>query len=246
MPFPSYPGTFGIHIFGLTAETNIYVAAYATNGSGTSYGVTIEGFSNLCLMEGTKISLADGGTKNIEDVTYDDELLVWDFDNGQFASAKPVWMVQPFKASSHVLIRFSDGSELGTIPDGKGHRVFNKDQGAFTHMISDTPIGTKVGDDVTVVGREDVAKETTFYNVITHTHINVFANGILTSTGLNNLYPIEGMKFVKEERSPRSKEEFVVSEELFSGLRLAEQPVSYPELQEKISRMVRRQCLVSK
>ena len=41
-----------------------------------------------CLLACTKISLADGTTKNIEDITYDDELLVWDFDNGCFSKAK--------------------------------------------------------------------------------------------------------------------------------------------------------------
>ena len=41
-----------------------------------------------CLAEGTEITLADRTTKKIEDITYEDELLVWDFDNGSFATAK--------------------------------------------------------------------------------------------------------------------------------------------------------------
>jgi hypothetical protein len=36
-----------------------------------------------------------------------------------------------------------------------------------------------------------------YYNVITDYHINLFANGILTSCRLNNIYPIKNMKFVK-------------------------------------------------
>ena len=38
------------------------------------------------------------------------------------------------------------------------------------------------------------------YNIITKQHLNCFANGILTSCRLNNMYPIENMKFVKDNR----------------------------------------------
>ena len=40
---------------------------------------------NACFVEGTEITLADGSIKKIEDITYEDELLVWDFDHGCFA-----------------------------------------------------------------------------------------------------------------------------------------------------------------
>ena len=33
----------------------------------------------MCFVEGTLVTLADGTTKPIEDITYDDELLVWNF-----------------------------------------------------------------------------------------------------------------------------------------------------------------------
>lgn len=63
-----------------------------------------------------------------------------------------------------------------------------------------------------------------FYNIITYKHINIFANGILTSNSLNNIYPINNMKFIKDNRELRSIEEFDVSDYVFEGLRLAEQP----------------------
>jgi hypothetical protein len=155
-------------------------------------------------------------------------------------------MVRPFKSPSRSIVTFSNGTELGTIADGKGHRIFNIEKGMFTHMMSDnTPIGTTTytenGDIISVVGKRVEEEETRFYNIITHTHINVFANGILTSTGLNNIYPIVGMKFVKEDRTPRSKEEFNVPDEIFQGMRLAEQPLSYEGLEKKIAHLVKRQ-----
>jgi hypothetical protein len=50
------------------------------------------------------------------------------------------------------------------------------------------------------------------------------------------------MRFVKDERKPRAHEEFEVTESLFNGLRLAEQPQSYHNLHGKIDRMVSRQA----
>ena len=67
--------------------------------------------------------------------------------------------------------------------------------------------------------------------------MNVFANVILTSSTLNNIYPIENMKFVKENSIERNEEKFDVSSEMFEGLRLAEQPKNYPNLAKKIQTM---------
>lgn len=243
-----FTGEFDVNIGGLGFPETVYFAAYATNASGTSYGEILSGETDICLAAGTKISLV-GGRKKIEDVCYSDDLLVWDFDNANFTSSKPVWMVKPFKSSRYSVVFFDNGSELRTIDDGKGHRIFNVEKGMFTHLMSDdTPVGTTtVGRDgsfVRVVGKEIVKARTTFYNVIANRHMNVFANDILTSTGLNNLYPISGMRFVKEGRSLRKKEEFGVSDELFYGLRLHEQPVSYEGLKEKIDRLVKR-CITT-
>ncbi len=234
----STPGT-------LPSSGRIYFSAYATNTVGTSYGAVLSDFPEICLMEGTSISLPHG-KKKIELVGYNDRLLAWNFDDARLATAKPVWMVKPFSSPRFSLVKFSDGSELGTIADGKGHRIFNIDKGMFTHMMSDdTPIGTKTFTDtgkiVSLASKKVINKRTTFYNIITHTHINVFANGILTSTGLNNIYPINHMKFVKENRKSRREEFKNVPYELFSGLRLGEQPMSYYGLKEKISMMMKRQ-----
>ena len=51
----------------------------------------------------------------------------------------------------------------------------------------------------------------------------MFANGILTSQGSNNLYKIEDMKFVKEEREQFSDEDLKdIPEEYINGLMLKE------------------------
>jgi len=217
----------------------IYVRTYATNAYGTGYGTDLY-FILPCFVKGTKITMFDGTKKNIEDISYEDNLLVWNFDDGQFDSAKPLWIMEMVKTPS-VNILFSDGSKLGIsgyLQHDGGHRIFNLDKGEFTYAIPNehTPIGTRTfndkGEQVTIVGKEE-GEFSEIYNVVTNRHLNIFAEGVLTSRRLNNIYPISDMKFVKEERNITPIEEFNhhffygkgITEEYYNGLRLGEQPL---------------------
>ena len=181
-----------------------------------------------CLCAGTQIALADGTCKNVEDIDYSDNLKVWDFDNGQFASANPLFIKIEQTADKYNLLKFDDGSELKTVHQ---HRIFNVQAGKFTYpMTEDTPIGTKTfnaaGKQVTLVSKQIVKEEVKYYNIITKQHLNCFGNGILTSCRLNNMYPIENMKFVKDDRKLLTYTNFpLVPKEWVDGLRLMEQPV---------------------
>ena len=181
-----------------------------------------------CFVKGTKITLADMTYKNVEDITYDDELLVWDFDKGKFTSAKPIWILKPQKAPAYNKLVFSDGSELRTVNQ---HRIFNAEEGKFTYpMTEDTPIGTITFNDkgelIALVSKEVVEEEVEYYNIITDYHINLFASSILTSCRLSNLYPIKDMKYIKDDRELHSPEIFnEVSPKWVRGLRLLEQPL---------------------
>ena len=185
--------------------------ASANNGGGAALfkvdGVGTININFICLIEGTQITLADGSTKAIEDITYDDELLVWNFYDGKFDKAKPSWIKVAEVAPRYNLVKFSNGSEVGFVGAGgeKGyHRIFNKEAGAFTYTgnFKETPNGTTTfaqdGTFPTVISQEVVEKEVKFYNVITDKHYNIFANGILTSCRLSNEYKIEDMKYVGE------------------------------------------------
>ena len=166
-----------------------------------------------CIIEGTQITLANGSTKAIEDITYDDELLVWNFYEGKFDSAKPRWIKVEQTTSRYCLVKFSNGAEVGFVGPGERtrksdggrgyHRIFNNEAGAFTYVgTEETPIGTTTfADDnsfPTVISEEVVEKEVKFYNIMTEKHFNIFANGILTSCRLSNMYRIENMKYVGE------------------------------------------------
>lgn len=174
---------------------------FTITGNGT---ITVDPW---CLIEGTQITLADGTTTAIEDITYDDELLVWNFYEGKFDKAKPSWIKVAEIAPRYNLVKFSNGVEVGFVGPGADvgyHRIFNKEAKAFTHTgVKDTPNGTTAfaADNTfpTVVSQEVVEKEVKFYNVITDKHYNLFANGILTSCKLSNKYHIENMKYVGDK-----------------------------------------------
>lgn len=162
--------------------------------------------TQMCLIAGTLITLSDGSTKKVEDITYDDELLVWDFFNGCFTSAKPRWIKVKQTSPVYNKLTFSSGATLGLVGEGGSqgyHRIYNKQAGLFTHTgVPETPIGTiTFAQDETepvLIKQELVNEDVDYYNIITDKHFNLFANGILTSCKCSNMYRIENMKYVGE------------------------------------------------
>lgn len=186
--------------------------------------------SPACFIEGTQISLANGLTKNAEDITYDDELLVWNFDEGKFDTAKPIWIKEKGVTTKYLESTYSDGTILkttGRMPSA--HRIFNKELNKFTSLgKEETPIGTTTftssGEEVTLTNIKYVNDTVNYYDIITDKHINLFTNTILTSCRLSNLYTIKDMKYIKDDRE--LNENFGIPEDLFKGLRIAEQPIN--------------------
>ena len=193
----------------MNSATQVTGGVTVDNTSSTSPVFTIKGAGTIivdpqCLIEGTQITLADGSTKAIEDVTYDDELLVWDFYNRKLSTAKPTWIMKEGVTDKYLKAKFSNGSEIGFVGPGRDigyHRIFNADKNRFTHVGNEeTPIGTMTfaqdASNPTLVSQEVVNKQVKYYNIITDKHYNLFANGILTSCKLSNMYDIEDMKYV--------------------------------------------------
>ena len=62
-----------------------------------------------CFAKGTKILLSNGTYKNIEDLTYSDEVLSWNFYKGQFESSKIAILVDHGEEIYKVLnLQFSE------------------------------------------------------------------------------------------------------------------------------------------
>ncbi len=166
--------------------------------------------------------------KKIKDVTYDDILLVWNFDEGKLDYANPLWIKRSDKMGSLHRLKFSDGSILEVL--GNAHYIYSVTKQRFVNACDerDLRLGDEVftaeGKSISLVSREEIKELFDSYSILSNRHINIFTNGILTSTNHNNLYEIRDMKFVKDDRPLRDISEYEgVDEEFFNGLRLSEQ-----------------------
>ena len=83
---------------GGTRLSNTEYSFNANNGSFSipkitgNISITGSASQNFCLIEGTKVKLANGEEKNIEDIDYDDLLLVWSYDEGRVVEEYPLWI----------------------------------------------------------------------------------------------------------------------------------------------------------
>ena len=176
---------------------------YTVSGDGT-VGAPYVG----CFAKGTKILLANGGTKNIEDITYDDELIVWDFHKGKLATAKPVWILDGGKCSFYYKVILSDGTEM-KLCGPVGHRLFNITKQQMLYCVD--CVGDEVykadGSIVTVLSCEKVQETVNYYNLTTEKYLDCFAEGVLTGSRLNNMYHISDMKYDSDKRLISEEEE---------------------------------------
>ena len=171
-----------------------YLSIPNVNGDIT---ITGEAERRACLIKGTLIKLSDGTTKPIEEVGYEDELLVWNYETGSISKAYPAWIERGNKTTDYQLNKFSDGSELKTLGY---HGVFSADKNEFVSVDQpeDFHVGTtiyKIKDGkptpITVTSIETVQEETFYYHVVSERYYNIIANDILTTDGtviLSNLY----------------------------------------------------------
>lgn len=157
-----------------------------------------------CLIKDTLITLSDGSQKPAQDITFDDELLVWDFYEGKFSKAKPMFIKKAQITDEYNLCKFSDGTELGLVGSDGYHRIWNDEANMFTHTgKSETPIETHTfnskGEKPKLISQKIIKKPVEYYNIITDKHYNLFANAILTSNRWSNRYAIKDMKYVLDD-----------------------------------------------
>jgi hypothetical protein len=235
------PGTGNITFTTGTSSAPFTVYAYITSNAGTYYSNAVTGTSGMCLLAGTQIALSDGSHKAIEDITYTDKLLSWDFDRGCYAETTALWIKRSETGGQYNLLTFSDGTTLRTFDQ---HRIFNKQAGAFTYPMTDaTPIGTVTvnehGQEITLTHKQVIQDTIDYYNVITDHHMNLFSDSVLTSCRFNNIYPVVDMKFVKDSRTPRTRSEFAnIPDRFFHGLRLTEQTADVDTVEWYVERLV--------
>lgn len=162
-----------------------------------------------CLIEGTKILLADGTYKNIEDIGYYDLLAVWSYDTGKLTYEYPIWIEEEHVTDSYQLNVFSDGTILKTLGY---HGIYNYDLNKFVSVdnINEFYVGSTVAKiengqlkKVTVTDIKIVNETVKYYHVVSSRYYNIIANDILTTDGtviLSNIIDFDdNIKWVNKD-----------------------------------------------
>lgn len=210
--------------------------------------ITITGTATrtICLVEGTKILLADGTYKNIEDVNYNDLLWVYSYDNGQFIGEYPIWIEKTNTIEGYNLITFSDGSYLKAVGY---HGIYSYDLNKFVSV--DNPKEFNVGTTVAIINSKHdglekvkvtsikyVKKTVHYYHVVSTRYYNIIANNLLTTDGtviLSNLYgftnnitwPTIRNSILADKSNVYNYSDFsdIIPEYMFKGMRMEEAKV---------------------
>lgn len=192
------------------ANFDYYSSGITLEGDVEATAADFEGFSPtsvyaywLCFVEGTKITLSDGLTKSVQDIQYGDKVLCYDFTNGVQTVSYIDWMIPGRIATKYWEITLSDGTILNLVgSNGKSHRLYNITKQRFEYPQDFEADDLTLKEDSTtarVVSCRQIEKTVKFYNIASHEHINVYANGVLTSNRLNNRFKIVDNKFTDEK-----------------------------------------------
>ena len=154
--------------------------------------------SGSCLVEGTKILLADGKYKNIEDIRYTDLLAVYDHINGGITNVYPIWIEKKYKGFGYLKITFDDGTIIKAFME---HCLFDVDKKEYVDVFKEDQFGIgsrvyKIEDGklkiITTTNIENIQEEIYYYDVMSTTYYNVIANDLITtdtfSQNVNYLY----------------------------------------------------------
>lgn len=191
---------------GTTLTNNDYTYTRDNNGNATitipnvigDVVITATGTNQgVCLLEGTPILLASGKTKNIEDITYDDLLKVFDHTTGKTTYVYPIWLEKKQLNEKYTKVTLEDNT---VIKFAKNHTIYNADKNMYASVLNREELN--IGDSVyklknnklvkvKVKNIETITKKVYSYNIVSTIHYNVFANGVLTSdatASISNIY----------------------------------------------------------
>jgi len=177
------------------------------NGTLTKFEAS-SGGGGSCVAPETLVTLADGSKKEIQYVAYEDELLVWDFFNGEYSTAKPALIVNHGTDEYAVIeLSFENGATVKAV---NAHSFFDADENKFV-LIDGSNASDYVGhafvmsdgtkNETVRLASCKVYKETTgSYTLISAGHYNFITEDILSLTNAFHqmqagLVVGEGMKY---------------------------------------------------
>ena len=150
---------------------------------------------NVCIVEGTRILLANGREKAVEEVDEGDVLLAFDHERGRIVPANLFFNYH--KGENNVVtapilkLVFSNGTEIETHVD---HGFFDYSRGEYVY-INTRNYQDFIGDEFLFLAKGRQMKRTRLlsgtvqtktvrvYSPVSEYHLNVFTNGLLSITG---------------------------------------------------------------
>ena len=201
-PYPGYSGTINNiarsgYTFSAWYTTSDYSGTSYSNIAGAPNDVTLyakytSNSSGSCITTGSLITLADGTQTTVENLTGNEQLLVWDMLNGTFSSA-PILFIDTDPTTTYDVIKlsFSDGTQVEVIDE---HAFFDVTLNKYVFLRNDASqyighfftkhnqmlTGTET---VQLVNVTITPMVTTAYSPVTYGHLCYYVNGMLSMPG---------------------------------------------------------------
>ena len=172
------------------------ITSYSFKGNSGSTVITNEQVTvnfddaSSCVTADTLVTLGDGSQKRIDEVTYEDELLVWNFFTGEYDVVPASIIFYHGDDNFEVLaLNFEDGTTVKTI---NVHGFFDKDANEFVFIDKDNVEsfighnfikvnGDKYGE-VKLVGYDIYEEFTGCYSIQSAFHNNFITEGMFSLT----------------------------------------------------------------
>ena len=146
--------------------------------------------NNSCVTPDTLVTLADGSKKRIDEVTYNDQLLVWDFFNGEYTVMPSALVVNHgYDEWTVIELSFDDGTSVKAIT---AHSFFDKNTNAWELIDAQNAKGyighffikaTDTGYTSAKLVAVDVYEEyTESYSLVSAVHYNFITNDLFSLT----------------------------------------------------------------
>jgi len=160
----------------VTFETELTVEDW---GDGDSYEYP------ACLPAGTRISMTDGTTKNIEEIRLGDRVLTFDHETGKLSSEEICYVYHGGDKAKSFTLSFDGGATLGIVGC---HDLLEKESLKYVRISEQNAssfIGKKFYNAATGtwVALQSITHNATpvdFYSIYSAHHLNCAANGMLT------------------------------------------------------------------
>ena len=203
--FEVLDGTYSTHILDMESTDTYFLS---------EGGLNVKIVTHNCFPAGTKITLADGSQKNIEDLTTEDKLLTWNENTGDLVEGS---IGNIIKKSDNLLIHLI--TEEGEIKSTPLHKFYVK--GKQWTLAQDIVIGDVLlnsdNNEVIVTDRNDILGSVEVYHIldVTPNH-NYFAENILVHNKVPAPCFVAGTEITLANGDVKNIEDVVVDEEVLT------------------------------